>query len=348
MPRACGIRHLARRRDPVRPHPPGGSPGARLVDSGSARAEPVLRRSSTRSRCSATRSRCWAGRRRTGCTARPTPRPRSSPCTASAASTTGSSRSSRTSTACASSHPTSPASARRRPLPGRRHDLDAYADWLRAFAAAVAPGAVILGHSFGSIVVAAAVAGGLQTPRVILVNPIGAPALEGPRGVLTRLAVFYYWAGARLPQRGGGRAAAQRRDRARHERVDGQDPGCRPAALHPRPARHVLLALRRSRRAARRVPRVGVARRARVRAGASPQPTLLVAADRDDITPIEAERHLATLFPDAELVEIAGRRPPHPLRDAGAGGRGDHAVSRAFRSRYALTFMRLPQLPVSQ
>ncbi len=34
-------------------------------------------------------------------------------------------------------------------------------------------------------------------------------------------------------------------------------------------------------------------------------PTLLVAAQKDDITPIEAERHLATLFPDAELVEIA-------------------------------------------
>lgn len=35
------------------------------------------------------------------------------------------------------------------------------------------------------------------------------------------------------------------------------------------------------------------------------RPTLLVAAQKDDITPIEAERHLATLFPDAELVEIA-------------------------------------------
>ena len=38
------------------------------------------------------------------------------------------------------------------PLPGRTHDLDAYADWLREFAGAVAPDAVILGHSFGSIV----------------------------------------------------------------------------------------------------------------------------------------------------------------------------------------------------
>jgi pimeloyl-ACP methyl ester carboxylesterase len=34
-------------------------------------------------------------------------------------------------------------------------------------------------------------------------------------------------------------------------------------------------------------------------------PTLLVAAQKDDITPIEAVRHLATLFPDAALVEIA-------------------------------------------
>ena len=34
------------------------------------------------------------------------------------------------------------------------------------------------------------------------------------------------------------------------------------------------------------------------------QPTLLIAAERDDITPIEAERVLARLFADATLVEI--------------------------------------------
>lgn len=86
------------------------------------------------------------------------------------------------------------------PLPGRRHDLDEYAGWLTDFAAEVAPGAVILGHSFGSIVTAAAVARGLQTPRLILLNPIGAPALEGPKGLMTRLAVLYYALGARLPR----------------------------------------------------------------------------------------------------------------------------------------------------
>ncbi|WP_309068623.1 alpha/beta fold hydrolase, partial [Microbacterium sp.] len=50
------------------------------------------------------------------------------------------------------------------PLPERRHDIDAYADWLDAFHAAVAPDSVVLGHSFGSIVASAAVARGLATP----------------------------------------------------------------------------------------------------------------------------------------------------------------------------------------
>ena len=84
------------------------------------------------------------------------------------------------------------------PLVGIRHDLDGYALWLREFVRALGPTGrvVILGHSFGSIVVAAALAVGLRADDVVLVNPIAAPALAGPRGILTRLAVFYYWAAA--------------------------------------------------------------------------------------------------------------------------------------------------------
>jgi pimeloyl-ACP methyl ester carboxylesterase len=189
------------------------------------------------------------------------------------------------------------------PVPGRRHDLDLYAEWLREFAAAVSPGAVILGHSFGSIVVAAAVAGGLPTPRVILVNPIGAPALEGPRGVLTRLAVFYYWAGAKLPKRLGDallrnglivRAMSVSMAKTR-------DPGIR-RFVHDQHDTYF------SRFADRDVLHdaflASVSNDVRAFAPRIAQPTLLVAAQRDDITPIEAERRLATMFPDAELVEI--------------------------------------------
>lgn len=189
------------------------------------------------------------------------------------------------------------------PVSGRRHTVELYAEWLTAFAAAVAPGAEILGHSFGSIVVAAAVAGGLPTPRVILVNPIGAPALEGPRGILTRLAVFYYWAGARLPHRLGDAvlrsrlvvrimsvSMAKTKDRALRAFIHDQHDTYFSRFADREVLHDAFLA--------------SVSHDVRAFAPAIAQPTLLIAAVRDDITPIEAERHLQTLFPQAELVEI--------------------------------------------
>jgi pimeloyl-ACP methyl ester carboxylesterase len=189
------------------------------------------------------------------------------------------------------------------PLPGRTHDLATYAEWLEAFVAAVAPGAVVLGHSFGSIVASAAVARGLPTPRLILVNPIGAPALEGPRGILTRLAVFYYRAGARLPERLGEAllrspvivrvmsvSMAKTRDpelrRFIHDQHDTYF-----SRFADRDVLHDAFVASVSHDVREFAPRIS-------------QPTLLVAAQEDDITPIEAERHLQTLFPDAVLVEI--------------------------------------------
>jgi len=91
------------------------------------------------------------------------------------------------------------------PLDGMPHSIEAYALWLREFVAelGLGPETVILGHSFGSIVASAAVAGGLRTPRLILINPIAAPALKGPKAVLTWLTVAYYGAARALPERAG-------------------------------------------------------------------------------------------------------------------------------------------------
>lgn len=189
------------------------------------------------------------------------------------------------------------------PLPQRRHDLEAYVDWLTEFAAAVAPGAIILGHSFGSIVTSAAVARGLQTPRLILINPIGAPALEGPRGVLTRLAVFYYWAGAHLPEKLGtwllrsrlivrvtSIAMAKTRDKDLRRFIhDQHDTYFSSFADRAQLSDAFVTSVSNDVRAA--APHIDV-------------PTLLVAAEKDDITSIEDERRLATLFTDATLVEI--------------------------------------------
>ena len=190
------------------------------------------------------------------------------------------------------------------PIHGRSHDIDLYAQWLTRFAREVAPGAVVLGHSFGSIVASAAVAGGLETPRLILVNPIGAPALEGPRGFFTRLAVLYYRGAARLPERAGeallrnglivrvmSHAMAKTRDRELLRFIHDQHD--RYFSLFA--DRDVLLD----------AFIASVSHDVREFAPRIPVPTLLIAAQRDDITPIEAERRLRGMFADAQLVEIA-------------------------------------------
>lgn len=189
------------------------------------------------------------------------------------------------------------------PLPGVSHTIETYRDWLTAFASTVAPGAVILGHSFGSIVAAAAVADQLATPDLILVNPIGAPALQGPRGILTRLAVFYYWASARLPARVGD---ALLRSRLIVRIMSGA-----MAKTRDRELRRFIHAQHRayfSRFADRDVLHdafvTSVSHDVREYASRITVPTLLIAAVRDDITPIEAQRTLRAEFPHAELVEI--------------------------------------------
>jgi len=196
------------------------------------------------------------------------------------------------------------------PLRDATHDIDGYATWLRAFVHALEIDGrfVVLGHSFGSIVVSAALAGRgtgetLQPSAVILVNPIGQPALQGPRGVLTRLAIFYYWLASVLPEKLGfwvlrnglivrvmsiAMAKTKRKTLRRwiHDQHDRYF-----SAFSDR--RVVLEAFRAS-----------VSHDVSEFAARIPEPTLLIAAEKDDITPVSAQRRLQTLFPDARLVVI--------------------------------------------
>ncbi|MFO7689201.1 MAG: alpha/beta hydrolase [Cryobacterium sp.] len=189
----------------------------------------------------------------------------------------------------------------------RPHDIAAYAQWLAAFVSALAPSGrvVLLGHSFGSIIVSAAVAGGLTGHAVILVNPIAAPALAGPRGVLTRLAVFYYWAGARLGDRFGfallrnrvivrvmSISMAKTRDHQLRRWIH---------AEHDR-----YFSAFSSRQVVLEAFTASVSHDVSEYAGMVPVPTLLIAADRDDITPLAAQHRLVTLFPRAQLSVIDG------------------------------------------
>lgn len=191
-------------------------------------------------------------------------------------------------------------------VPGREHDIELYAEWLRAFAEELAPeGFAILGHSFGSLVVAASIAGGLAPSRLILVNPISAPALEGPQAALTRLAIGYYRAAEMLPERAArgllgnplivrGMSEVMAKTRDRQLRAWIHDQHGRYFSTFSDPST-LLQAFRAS--VSHTVPKF---------ADAFTMPTLLIAGERDDITRLPEQLALHRRVPSSILRIVPG------------------------------------------
>lgn len=183
------------------------------------------------------------------------------------------------------------------------HNIDGYAAWLIDFVAAVRGdgSTVILGHSFGSIVVSGAIAAGLDADRIVLVNPIAAPALQGPRGLMTRLAVFYYWASAKLPESVGfallknplivrvmSITMAKTKDSSLRRWIHNQHDRYFSAFSN----RDVVL----------EAFQASVSNTVSQFAPSFTKPTLMIVADRDDITPVAAQRELHAKLAGSELV----------------------------------------------
>ncbi|BCW10906.1 alpha/beta hydrolase [Arthrobacter sp. NtRootA4] len=102
--------------------------------------------------------------------------------------------------------PDLPAFGSSEPFVDDEHTVERYGQFISSFMTALGlgPRTVLLGHSFGSIVASHfAAAHPYAIYPLILINPIAAPALEGPKGIMTKLAVLYYQASARLPRRVG-------------------------------------------------------------------------------------------------------------------------------------------------
>jgi pimeloyl-ACP methyl ester carboxylesterase len=193
------------------------------------------------------------------------------------------------------------------PFPGRPHDLDGYTDWLIAFVEAVADDGpvIMIGHSFGSIVVASALARGLVAQRTVLINPIGAPALSGPRGILSRLAVGYYRLGAALPRRIGlpllrsrgitrllSEVMAKTDDRELRRWIHDQHRRYFGAFAD----RHVVL----------ESFRASVSNDVSQFGSLIDIPVLMIAGEFDDITQVDQQRRLAATLPRADLLVIDG------------------------------------------
>jgi pimeloyl-ACP methyl ester carboxylesterase len=191
------------------------------------------------------------------------------------------------------------------PLTDVQHSIAGYAAWLVRFleTLGLSESAVVLGHSFGSIISAQAIASGARPRALILVNPIAISGLDGPNRAGTAITVGFYRLAGRLPRRLGNWML--RHWLVTHfiniNLVKTKDDALRRWIY----AEHHTYFNRFANR-----DLVVEAFEASISASVSdfadriPTPTLLVAAELDEITPIQAVRDLAKTLPHAALTEL--------------------------------------------
>ena len=165
---------------------------------------------------------------------------------------------------------------------------------------------VLLGHSFGSIVASHHLAThpGAFT-RLVLVNPISEPALQGPKAVMSRIAAGYYALARALPERPG---LAVLRSRIVVDTMSAvmsktKDPEIRAYVFDQHRRYFGGFSNRRMLAEAFNASIGGHVRQVAAAIGA---PTLLIAGELDEIGSVASQRSLAALFPDATLRVIPG------------------------------------------
>ena len=216
--------------------------------------------------------------------------------------------------------PDLPGFGRSAPLPDRPHDVAGYADFLRRFAGALtdgparerAPedddgrGILLLGHSFGSVVAAhcAAAHPGLVR-RLVLVNPICRPALDGDQALLSRLAATYYRLGRALPAPLGRRLLSSRlvTDAMSELMTKSQDPEVRGYVRHQHRAyfspvadRDVLL----------EAYRASISHTVAEVAVRLAMPVLLVVGAQDELGSVADQRRMASWIPRHRVEVLEG------------------------------------------
>jgi len=187
------------------------------------------------------------------------------------------------------------------------HSIDSYAHWLAEFMKQLdVEDAVVIGHSFGSIISSYAIAHGLiAPPKLVLINPIAAPALQGPSAFLTRLTMAFYRIALKLPERVGywqlsnwavirGMSVklAETRDKQLRRWIHDQH--------------HTYFGRFASRQSVVDSFEASISYTVLDFAEKITMPTILIGAEKDPITAVKHLHALADLMPNAELHVIPG------------------------------------------
>lgn len=191
------------------------------------------------------------------------------------------------------------------PLKGE-HSVENYVKWLKKFIdeLKLPEPPILLGHSFGSIIASYYAKKFPSTiKKLILVNPIGAPALQGPKAIMTKLALFYYQLGCVLPEKAAtiwlsakpivmimSVTMAKTKDKPTRKYIHAQH----LAHFSEFTNRQVVS----------EAFEASVKNNVREVASDIAIQTLLIAGDQDDITPLSKQLELAEIFPDAKIETI--------------------------------------------
>ena len=187
----------------------------------------------------------------------------------------------------------------------KEHSVANYANWLRDFiqALGVSESANLVGHSFGTLVVGT-YAGEHTTKSVALINPVSRPALDGPRAMLTTLARLYYLIAGFAPKIAGewllrnkiavmvmSVAMAKTKDKTLRRWIHQQhisNFSDFSSVLVAQQGYEASISIDLSRIA----PSISA-------------PVLVIAAELDDITDINAQREVAKLYSNVTYKEIS-------------------------------------------
>jgi pimeloyl-ACP methyl ester carboxylesterase len=186
------------------------------------------------------------------------------------------------------------------------HDVESIAGWFRELARACGNPRTLLGHSFGSVIVAATAARRGEEGTAVLINPVASLPLDGVSRHGASLARLFYAAASRLPDRAGRALLAHplgavvsaavmttTRDRALRRWI--RDEHRRQAGAFA--DRDSVLQLYRAAIAATVIDH----------APALTCPTLIIGAERDQLSPVAAQRALGDSLADATVRILPGR-----------------------------------------
>lgn len=188
------------------------------------------------------------------------------------------------------------------------HNADNLAQWAIEFRNVIDPAnkTVVLGHSFGSIITAFACAHGMKTDKLVLINPIPQPALEGSARFMTLITrIFFSFSGWVFDPLGSwllkhplmvqimSSSLAKTKDKELEKWIHSQH--------------HQYFSNFVSKKKLVESYKTSISNDVAKQAANINAPTLLMVGELDVLGPIETQKKLAKLFPiEAKLIVIDG------------------------------------------